>query len=83
MVNHLGNSLSHQKYQGVKEFHMLAHIGCYCKIMVFSPLKLEVTYSHSSKVSNSNHQNAPKMYCKNGYNSSKYALNVKFPIITH
>ena len=36
------------KYQGVKEFHMLARIGCYRKIMVFSPLKLEVTY-HSSK----------------------------------
>ena len=33
------------KYQGVKEFHMLARIGCYCKIMVFSPLKLEVTLS--------------------------------------
>ena len=28
---------------------MLARIGCYCKIMVFSPLKLEVTYYHSSK----------------------------------
>ena len=28
------------KYQGVKEFHMLARIGCYCNIMVFSPLKL-------------------------------------------
>ena len=38
-----------KKYQGVKEFHMLAHIGCNCKIMVFSPLKLEVTYYHSSK----------------------------------
>ena len=25
------------KYQGVKEFHMLALIGCYCNIMVFSP----------------------------------------------
>ena len=37
------------KYQGVKEFDMLARIGCYCKIMVFSPLKLEVTYYHSSK----------------------------------
>ena len=37
------------KYQGVKEFHMLARIGCYYKIMVFSPLKLEVTYYHSSK----------------------------------
>ena len=36
--------LNYYKYQGVKEFHMLARIGCYCKIMVFSPLKLEVTY---------------------------------------
>ena len=36
------------KYQGVKEFYM-ACISCYCKIMVFSPLKLEVTYCHSSK----------------------------------
>ena len=37
------------KYQGVKEFHMLAHISCYCKIMVFSPLKLGDTYCQSSK----------------------------------
>ena len=29
-----------EKYQGVKEFHMLAHIGCNCKIMVFSPSNL-------------------------------------------
>ena len=34
------------KYQGVKEFHMLAHIGCTGKIMVFSPF---FTYYHSSK----------------------------------
>ena len=34
------------KYQGVKEFHMLARIGCNCKIMVFSPF---ITYYHSSK----------------------------------
>ena len=33
-----------KKYQGVKEFHMLARIGC--KIMVFSPF---ITYYHSSK----------------------------------
>ena len=32
------------KYQGVKEFHMLAPIGCYCNIMVFSPFKVKVTY---------------------------------------
>ena len=42
-------TISSLKYQGVKEFHMLARIGCYCKIMVFSPLKLEVTYYHSSQ----------------------------------
>ena len=35
------------KYQGVKEFHMLARIGCYCNIMVFSPFKVKVTYYHS------------------------------------
>ena len=34
------------KYQGVKEFHMLARIGCNCKITVFSPF---ITYHHSSK----------------------------------
>ena len=34
------------KYQGVKEFHMLALIGCYCDIMVFSPFKAKVTYYH-------------------------------------
>ena len=33
------NNLS--KYQGVKEFHMLARICCYCKIMVFSPFKIK------------------------------------------
>ena len=32
------------KYQGVKEFHMLARIGCYCNIIVFSPFKVKVTY---------------------------------------
>ena len=42
----LGNCL---KYQGVKEFHMPAHIGLYCKIKVFSPLKLDITYYHFSK----------------------------------
>ena len=25
---------------------MLAHIGCYCNIMVFSPFKVKVTYYH-------------------------------------
>ena len=39
--------ITKRKYQGVKEFHMLAHIGCYCKIMVFSPFKVKVTYYHS------------------------------------
>ena len=35
-----------EKYQGVKEFHMLARIGCYCNIMVFSPFNVKVTYYH-------------------------------------
>ena len=30
----------------MKEFHMLARIGCYCNIMVFSPFKVKVTYYH-------------------------------------
>ena len=30
----------------LKEFHMLARIGCYCNIMVFSPFKVKVTYYH-------------------------------------
>ena len=34
------------EYQGVKEFHMLARIGCYCNIMVFSPFEVKVTYYH-------------------------------------
>ena len=29
-----GNS---PKYQGVKEFYLLARLGCYCKMIVFSP----------------------------------------------
>ena len=37
------------KYQGAKEFHMLVRIGCYCKIMVFSPFKVLVTHHHSSE----------------------------------
>ena len=50
VINLINNIIKYiNKYQGVKEFHMLARIGCYCKIMVFSPLKLEVTYYHSSK----------------------------------
>ena len=39
-------SKSKIKYQGVKEFHMLARIGCYCNIMVFSTFKVKVTYYH-------------------------------------
>ena len=33
-----------QKYQGVKKFHMLSPVGCCCKMMVFSPFKLEILY---------------------------------------
>ena len=38
------NQKIYVKYQGVKEFHMLACIGCYCNNMVFSPFKVKVTY---------------------------------------
>ena len=38
-------SSKYLKYQGVKEFHMLARIGC-CNFMVFSPFKVNVTYYH-------------------------------------
>ena len=37
------------KYQGVKEFHMLAHIGCYGNIMVFSPFKVKDDILSSTK----------------------------------
>ena len=40
-------NLNNPKYQGVKEFHMLARISCYCNIMVFSPFKVKVTYSET------------------------------------
>ena len=30
------------------KYHM-KYKGCYCKIMVFSPIKLEIIYYHSSK----------------------------------
>ena len=35
-----------KKYRGVKEFHWLAHMTCYCKIMVFSYLKPYIHNSH-------------------------------------
>ena len=38
-------SATRLKYQGVKEFHMLARIGFYDDIMVFSPFKVKVTHS--------------------------------------
>ena len=34
------NANTKLEYQGVKEFHMLALISCYCKMIVFSPFKL-------------------------------------------
>ena len=43
---HICRKANSSKYQGVKEFHMLACIGCNCKIMVFSPF---ITYHHSSR----------------------------------
>ena len=44
-------------------------MGCYCKIMVSSPFKLEITYYHSSKNNKwwcpFEPQKTPKMHCKN------------------
>ena len=42
----------YNKYQGVKEFHMLARISCYCKIMVFSPFELRNIIVNHPKVTN-------------------------------
>ena len=39
------NNNNNNKYQGVKEFHVLARIGC-CNIMVFSYFKVKLTYYH-------------------------------------
>ena len=45
VLNALTSLRTIKKYQGVKEFHMLARIGC-CNFMVFSPFKVNVTYYH-------------------------------------
>ena len=37
------------KYQGVKEFHLLVHMGCYCKMMVFNLLKCHICYYQPQK----------------------------------
>ena len=44
-INQHSKSENSLKYQGVKEFHMLARIGC-CNFTVFSPFKVNVTYYH-------------------------------------
>ena len=66
---------------------MLAGISCYCKIMVFSPFELGNIMVNHPKVTNevalSNIQMPLKCTVKIGYNTSKYASNFKFPIITH
>ena len=84
-----------KKYQGVKEFHMLARIGCYCNIMVFIPFKVKVTYYHPLNLwllgaTNGNqgqtvmHFNVLRLSATyNGYKISKYASNFKFPTITN
>ena len=35
-ISHASSALF-QEYQGVKEFHMLDRIGCYCKLMNIRP----------------------------------------------
>ena len=34
------------KYQRVKKIPLAAHLGCYCKIIVFSPFILKISYYH-------------------------------------
>ena len=36
------------KYQRVKEFHLLARIDRYCKLVVFSIFKLEISFYYPS-----------------------------------
>ena len=50
------------KYQGVKEFHMLAHIGCYCVKLWFSVLlKLRShIITHQSITNDGGHSNMPQ-----------------------
>ena len=78
---HLGSSFhtlssNKQKYQGVKDFHMLARIGCYCNIMVFSPFKVKVTYYHPPNLwllgaTNGNHgQTVMHLQCSETINHS-------------
>ena len=45
--NHSVESI--MKYQGVKEFHLLAIMGCGCIIIIFIPLKLEISCYSPSK----------------------------------
>ena len=72
------------KYQGVKEFHMLARIGCYSKIMVFSPFKVKVSYYDPLHQCCGNTFNVLRLTTiYNGYKTSKFASNFRFPIITH
>ena len=73
-----------KKYQGVKEFHMLTRIGCYSKIMVFSPFKVKVTYYQPLHQCWGNTFNVLRLSTTYiGYKTSKYDSNFKFPIITH
>ena len=52
-LNHLKiNHLNLKEYQRVTEFHMLAHIGYYCKIMVFSPFKFKVNIINHPSITN-------------------------------
>ena len=51
MGGHLKNK-NIKKYQGVKEFHMLARISCYCKITVLSPFELGNIIVNHPKVTN-------------------------------
>ena len=68
------------KYQGVKEFHMLARVGC-CNIMVFSPFKVKVTYYHLLNLwllgatSGDQGSDVPSMFCQNMPQTSNSLLS--------
>ena len=50
---------------------MLARIGCYCNIMVFSPFKVKVTYQWLIGATNGNHgQTVMQRQCSENINHS-------------
>ena len=50
------------EYQGVKEFHLLARLGCYSKMMVFSPFNLDYPSKGNKWCPFQFLKNTPKMH---------------------